>query len=98
MLLDQLAVRRDPSRTPLFQTMFSHQQVGRRVHHIGPLSLAQVHVNPASTPTDLMFAIMEDTVAARAVIHYSTDLLDRKERRVGKECVSTCRSRWWPYH
>src|SRR3546814_15587597 len=20
------------------------------------------------------------------------------ERRVGKECVSTCRSRWWPYH
>src|SRR3546814_21059457 len=21
-----------------------------------------------------------------------------KERRVGKECVSTCRSRWSPYH
>src|SRR3546814_8140849 len=20
-----------------------------------------------------------------------------EERRVGKECVSTCRSRWWPY-
>src|SRR3546814_17130864 len=20
------------------------------------------------------------------------------ERSVGKECVSTCRSRWWPYH
>src|SRR3546814_18096440 len=20
------------------------------------------------------------------------------ERRVGKECVSTCRSRWWPFH
>src|SRR3546814_1375707 len=24
--------------------------------------------------------------------------IDRKERRVGKECVSTCRSRWSPYH
>src|SRR3546814_19630488 len=25
-------------------------------------------------------------------------LADRpEERRVGKECVSTCRSRWWPY-
>src|SRR3546814_14040551 len=26
--------------------------------------------------------------------------IDRRseERRVGKECVSTCRSRWWPYH
>src|SRR3546814_18977005 len=21
-----------------------------------------------------------------------------EERRVGKECVSTCRSRWWPIH
>src|SRR3546814_3749636 len=21
-----------------------------------------------------------------------------EELRVGKECVSTCRSRWWPYH
>src|SRR3546814_17258193 len=21
-----------------------------------------------------------------------------EERRVGKECVSTCRSRWWPYN
>src|SRR3546814_20059086 len=21
-----------------------------------------------------------------------------EERRVGKECVSTCRSGWWPYH
>src|SRR3546814_5024370 len=27
------------------------------------------------------------------------DTLDRSEaRRVGKECVSTCRSRWSPYH
>src|SRR3546814_8931132 len=31
-----------------------------------------------------------------------TDLLHKfirsEERRVGKECVSTCRSRWSPYH
>src|SRR3546814_13237455 len=27
------------------------------------------------------------------------NILDRsEERRVGKECVSTCRSRWSPYH
>src|SRR3546814_6730651 len=25
-------------------------------------------------------------------------LLRSEERRVGKECVSTCRSRWWPYN
>src|SRR3546814_11791611 len=26
------------------------------------------------------------------------DLGGSEERRVGKECVSTCRSRWSPYH
>src|SRR3546814_4662199 len=31
--------------------------------------------------------------------HISGTGLDRsEERRVGKECVSTCRSRWSPYH
>src|SRR3546814_5360420 len=30
---------------------------------------------------------------------FSTNHKDRsEERRVGKECVSTCRSRWSPYH
>src|SRR3546814_13824846 len=27
-----------------------------------------------------------------------TELPRSEERRVGKECVSTCRSRWTPYH
>src|SRR3546814_14789839 len=26
------------------------------------------------------------------------DVFRSEERRIGKECVSTCRSRWWPYH
>ena len=28
----------------------------------------------------------------------ATVLVRSEERRVGKECVSTCRSRWSPYH
>src|SRR3546814_15020100 len=28
----------------------------------------------------------------------SIDECRSEERRVGKECVSTCRSRWWPNH
>src|SRR3546814_4604393 len=32
-------------------------------------------------------------VAALLLVH-----LRSEERRVGKECVSTCRSRWSPYH
>src|SRR3546814_15322827 len=29
---------------------------------------------------------------------FEIDLDSSEERRVGKECVSTCRSRWSPYH
>src|SRR3546814_4623904 len=28
----------------------------------------------------------------------SREVVRSEERRVGKECVSTCRSRWSPYH
>src|SRR3546814_3302815 len=35
-----------------------------------------------------------DDAAQRLV----TDMARSEERRVGKECVSTCRSRWSPYH
>src|SRR3546814_11078136 len=41
-------------------------------------------------------------VPTRGVIRFRGDdiaSLDRsEERRVGKECVSTCRSRWSPFH
>src|SRR3546814_1370709 len=31
-------------------------------------------------------------------VHRCAGLMRSEERRVGKECVSTCRSRWSPYH
>src|SRR3546814_11669677 len=37
--------------------------------------------------TQTIEIVMEDTMRFRS-----------EERRVGKECVSTCRSRWSPYH
>src|SRR3546814_3145460 len=36
-------------------------------------------------------------VGVSGVIGFSADRRS-EERRVGKECVSTCRSRWSPYH
>src|SRR3546814_10611906 len=41
------------------------------------------------TPSEL------ERVAQRFGLH---PLARSEERRVGKECVSTCRSRWAPYH
>src|SRR3546814_14184480 len=42
-----------------------------------------------------------DTARAAAIAEVRAAQLERSrsaERRVGKECVSTCRSRWSPYH
>src|SRR3546814_14808424 len=35
---------------------------------------------------------------AKRFDQYASVIGRSEERRVGKECVSTCRSRWWPYH
>src|SRR3546814_12600881 len=49
-------------------------------------------------------AIARDIMLAHATgaaIHFrlvTTKAGRSEERRVGKECVSTCRSRWSPYH
>src|SRR3546814_11945024 len=37
-------------------------------------------------------------VELRHASNVAVILLRSEERRVGKECVSTCRSRWSPYH
>src|SRR3546814_11269551 len=54
--------------------------------------------------------VLLDVDEAERCIHQEVDLLEQEggvahegihrseERRVGKECVSTCRSRWSPYH
>src|SRR3546814_20888671 len=39
-----------------------------------------------------------DLVGLHLDIVDAADFRRSEERRVGKECVSTCRSRWWPYH
>src|SRR3546814_13145127 len=46
-----------------------------------------VPLDPSAKPPTMMKAIGEGFAWARS-----------EERRVGKECVSTCRSRWSPYH
>src|SRR3546814_5729601 len=35
---------------------------------------------------------------AESIRNCPDELFRSEERRVGKECVSTCRSRWSPYH
>src|SRR3546814_341914 len=48
--------------------------------------------------TDVVDKIKQVKTASKG-FHQDVPVEDRsEERRVGKECVSTCRSRWSPYH
>src|SRR3546814_3988790 len=49
-------------------------------------------VSSAKGPTPAIMLPQGGVVSTRAASIRS------EERRVGKECVSTCRSRWSPYH
>src|SRR3546814_6645071 len=50
-------------------------------------------------PAEALKEILKERSLADTNITNNDDRARRsEERRVGKECVSTCRSRWSPYH
>src|SRR3546814_1683613 len=54
-----------------------------------------------SSDLQLRLALYPQLEAGSGTYASGSAMLDRdrsEERRVGKECVSTCRSRWSPYH
>src|SRR3546814_9964392 len=57
------------------------------------LVLARDRQAPLSTVRQLFDRYQERALSPLPLIQ-----LRSEERRVGKECVSTCRSRWSPYH
>src|SRR3546814_13748320 len=59
---------------------------------IGQLRVADELLGP------LRRIFVEQIVCADGNLDRLGDLIRSDERRVGKECVSTCRSRWSPYH
>src|SRR3546814_16754083 len=70
----------------------------------GRLMLADHEEYPCTavdmSPGDVSFLCEGRQRLNERVIAYLDHLgrLRSEERRVGKECVSTCRSRWSPYH
>src|SRR3546814_15331604 len=67
------------------------------------MSKGQFDLSGAAAPTSLLSGKLQRLTSPRVFITSAAKLearrLDRsEERRVGKECVSTCRSRWSPDH
>src|SRR3546814_17183155 len=102
---------RRPPRSTRTDTLFPYTTLFRSSHArydtcggamaYRKLPLASLVVNPAND----RHGELENETAAIAQLfaaqepHMRNLAKDRsEERRVGKECVSTCRSRWSPYH
>src|SRR3546814_14616219 len=68
---------------PISEPRGRDEDAGQRRKHQRTLGHARRHVG-------------DDAQAAAAARQIGIDRSE--ERRVGKECVSTCRSRWSPYH
>src|SRR3546814_11945189 len=54
---------------------------------------------PPATASARIHVVEIFTSGVSGLSHVFHRNIDRsEERRVGNECVSTCRSRWWPYN
>src|SRR3546814_13434173 len=83
------------------------QAAGKAVQHARQLGYADHPVarkigdmRLADDRRQVMLAVrLEGNVLQKHDLVIAAHLAERsEERRVGKECVSTCRSRWSPYH
>src|SRR3546814_12507897 len=63
-------------------------------HHVRATPIASASACNCS----ISAAMYASTVRAAGDPQSSEGQVRSEERRVGKECVSTCRSRWSPYH
>src|SRR3546814_16584387 len=100
------SIEMDPERARMSRQLMLKIELLRRD---AKAALAQARQDGAGGDDDfhevevaLALQIGPDRVAAdaalQAVIDAQADTMRSEERRVGKECVSKCRSRWSPYH
>src|SRR3546814_18834828 len=67
--------------------------------HREPRLQAFAHPGPALPPKGVLGGLLADRGAAPKLATLPVALAGRSaESRVGHECVSTCRYRWWPIH
>ncbi len=76
-LVDELQIRRDVSRNPLFQVMFALQDAPLPVVRLeNELSFAPVDFDPGTAQFDLVVSMYESRGRLHGNLKYSTDLFD----------------------
>jgi amino acid adenylation domain-containing protein len=64
----------DASRPPLFQTLFTHQEVSERNTRIGDLEMSQINLHNGSCPAEISFWLKSSPTVLAGAMEFSTDL------------------------
>jgi amino acid adenylation domain-containing protein len=80
-LVEELRPPRDPSRSPLFQVMFTSDGFQYRNRHIGDLTVEFLEVEPRTARFDLTLAMVEWDGGLKLRMDYSTDLFEAATAR-----------------
>jgi amino acid adenylation domain-containing protein len=75
-VVEEINPPRDSSRTPLYQVLFSYQDVNNRGTVLGDLKRSQIHVDTTVAPTDMTFWLMEYGTGMQGAIDYNLDLFE----------------------
>ncbi len=89
LLVRELNVPRDPSRTPIYQVLFGYQDTRNREYAFGDLPYSQVNLAVHAAPTDIYLWVKETGKALVCGIEYAEDLFDAStiERMVESYCT-----------
>src|SRR3546814_20826164 len=87
---------------PMSVRVASEEQWSVRVHHRFRTDMLHpplpISAEPVKAQTVLCLVDLVEKSRSQFRPLRGINLTRSEERRVGKECVSTCRSRWSPYH
>ncbi len=77
VLVKELNLARDPSRTPVYQSFFTFQDVRNRGASLNGTPYDQIHVHAEVTPTDVSFWVKQRDDGIVGGIDYATTLFER---------------------
>jgi non-ribosomal peptide synthetase component F len=74
VVLNDVNVTRDATRTPVFQSFFSYQDVSNRSAQFGGVSYTQINIDKSSTHTDLDLWIKANDKKIEGAFEFRVDL------------------------
>src|SRR3546814_15535212 len=72
--------------------------IGRSEPEVRAGGVCAAPIERGHPPAGFHIEVPAHCPAAEGLVDHRVPVTRSEERRVGQECVSTCRSRWSPYH